>query len=103
MNKLKRKEFLRNVYFDWEGYISIEEIERDIEIAKKKGATHIEFDPYVDSFESAELNITAYTEREETDEEYLERVNRETERKKENKRLRKIQYEKLKKEFEEEP
>jgi len=62
--------------FDWEYAFDISEIKKDVEDAISKGATIIDFDLST-YYDSPTLNVRAYLEREETDEEFKIRTEKE--------------------------
>ena len=61
--------------FDWTCNVSIEQLKKDIEKLEQLGATHVD----IDSGDSIE--IEAYNERYETDEEFKMRIEKKTKRK----------------------
>lgn len=83
-------------YFDWIRNRSIEQIKKDIEELEKLGVTSIYF--WTEDVE-VEVNINAYIERMETDEEYEERIIQESELKEREKRNDLAQLERLKKKY----
>ncbi len=81
-------------YFDWRHNTPIEQIKKDIEELEKLGVTGIYIGADGDS-----VNIEAYIERMETDEEYEERIIQEWELKERQKRNDLAQLERLKKKY----
>ena len=65
------------IYFNFDNWkwnaISIEEIENDLKVLKELGATNIEFDSEI-KYGDLEFTIKAVKFREETNEEYNERI-----------------------------
>lgn len=67
---------------DWTYGIEIKRLREELDRLEKKGATHIEIKPY-SYYDSACVDIHAYANRIETDEEFKERIEKEQARKKE--------------------
>lgn len=83
---------------DWENNNSIAQIRADLDELEKLGATHITFDTYI-SYESANLEIKAYSVRLETDEEYKERIEAQNKKLEEIKQKELQQLQKLKEKY----
>ncbi len=81
-------------YFDWDYMTPIERIKKDIVELEKLGVTRIRF-----VADGDDVNINAYIERMETDEEYEERIIQESEMYERQKRNDLAQLERLKKKY----
>ncbi len=81
-------------YFDWSYMTPIERIKKDIVELEKLGVTRIRI-----VADGDDVNIKAYIERMETDEEYEERIIQESELKERQKRNDLAQLERLKKKY----
>lgn len=81
-------------YFDWDYMTPIERIKKDIVELEKLGVTWI----YIGA-DGDDVNINAYIERMETDEEYEERIIQESEMYERQKRNDLAQLERLKKKY----
>ena len=92
MDKIVRNfEIERNL--DWGYGIEIERLRGELDRLEKKGATHINIEPYSE-FDVAYSNISAYANRIETDEELKERIEKEKAR---QKAIEEMEIEQLKK------
>jgi len=78
MEKEVRK-FKLDYKLDWEYGIEIKKLREDLDAIEKLGATHLEIEPGV-SYDCPFVDIDAYAERIETDEEFKARINEETKR-----------------------
>ena len=91
--KVRRFEVLFN--FDWTYGVTIEKLRRDLDELEKLGVTEIEIKAD-NSYGCASIEIEAFTNRLETDEEFQERVDREDQHKEDIKRRELAELEKLK-------
>ena len=66
---------------DWTYGIEIKRLREELDRLEKKGATHIDIEPY-SNYDSAFVDISAYANRIETDEEFKERIEKEQARQK---------------------
>jgi len=64
---------------DWTYGIDISELREDLDRLEKLGATYIDIEPE-ESYGCAYVDIIAYAKREETDEEYIQRLENEQKR-----------------------
>jgi hypothetical protein len=69
------KTFKIDYSLDWTYGIEIKKIREDLDAIEKLGATHVDIELY-ESYGSAYVTINATSERIETDEECLERINK---------------------------
>lgn len=88
MEKIEKKIHIAEVT-DWEYGTEIETIRQDLDELQKMGATHIDIEA-LDYYGSPTLEINAYSQRLETDEEYNERLS-ELEARKRRAELREIE------------
>lgn len=79
MEKIIRN-FKVDYSLDWTYGIEISKLRADLNELEKLGATHVEIEPY-NSYDSAYVDIDAYANRLETDEECKERLEAEKEKK----------------------
>ena len=61
--------------FEWKYGVEISKLREDLDALEKLGATHVDIDAYV-SYDCAYMSFGGYVDREETDEEYLDRTNK---------------------------
>ena len=87
-----------NFNFDWTYGVSIDKLIDDLKELKKLGVTRLELEPY-ESYGCAGLEIEAFIERLETDEEVEKRIERKKEIDEHNKIVKQQQYERLKMEL----
>lgn len=98
MKKIIRK-FKIDYKLDWTYGIEINKLREDLDAIEKLGATHIEIEPGV-SFDCPFVDIDAYSERIESDEEYNARIDEETKRQEAIKRSELEILQKLKSKYE---
>jgi hypothetical protein len=60
-------------FSDWDGTISIQQLREELNELQQKGATHINIETEM-GYAYATLSITAHIEREETDQERVDRI-----------------------------
>lgn len=94
MEKKLIKEKL-NYNFDWTYGVAIDKLISDLITLKGLGVTEILIEAY-ESYGSAYVDIEAFIERLETDEEVNKRIQRKKEIEERNKRAKQEQYERLK-------
>lgn len=87
-----------NFNFDWTYGVSIDKLIEDLKELKNLGVTILQLEPY-ESYGSAGLDIEAFIERLETDEEVEKRIERKKEIEEHNKKVKQQQYERLKMEL----
>jgi hypothetical protein len=95
MNKKRLIKKEQMIYFEWDD-VSLEQIEYDIQKFKTHGVNHIE----IDHDEYRGMQFKCFINREESDEEFHERLNVENERKNLLKERDRLEYLRLKKIFE---
>lgn len=93
-----KREYITRLVLDWEGEKPIEDLLADLEVAKEYGATHVDFDLYVDRCQTAGLNISLIKQKEETKEKEKERLEYQKKVKEEKERQ---QYLRLKAKYDE--
>jgi len=84
---------------DWTYGIEIKKIREDLDAIEKLGATHVEIE-HGSNYDCSYVEIDAYAERIETDEEFNVRVAEDNRRREENRRKELEQLEKLKLKYE---
>ena len=84
-----------NYDFDWTYGVPIDKLIGDLNVLKGLGVTEIEIEPH-ESYGSAGVDISAFIERLETEEEVNKRIERKKEIEEHNKRVKQEQYERLK-------
>lgn len=94
-----RKEFKIDYMLDWEYSVNISEIKKDIEELEKLGATSINIQIEYD-YGEASLEIKAVSLRQETDEEYKQRIDAENENQKKIEKRELEQLNRLKEKYE---
>jgi hypothetical protein len=77
--KKKIRRFQIKFDFDWEYGVEISKIRKDLDALEKLGATHVDIETDVRN-DCAYMTFAGYVDREETEEEYLKRINLELER-----------------------
>ncbi len=97
MKKITRN-FKVNYNLDWTYGIEIARLREDLDELEKLGATHIEIEAY-NNYDCACVDIDAYANRLETDEEYTERINKENKRKEDIERRELEQLQKLQEKY----
>lgn len=83
------------VLFDWLSNTEISKIKKDLDALEKLGATHIEFEPLTE-YGISYLTVKAISRREETDEEFAQRIKATQEREEKLRRIELEQLERLK-------
>lgn len=83
---------------DWTNGIQIADLRNELCRLEKAGATHIEIEPY-NSYDCAYVDIIAYANREETDEECKQRLEKEQKHKDDIERMELEQLRKLKEKY----
>jgi hypothetical protein len=89
------KRFEVPFYFDWTYGVTIEKLRKDLDELERLGVKEIDIQAEENSG-SASVTIEAFIEREETDEEFNERVNKENKKQQEIKRQELLLLEQLK-------
>jgi len=95
MEKVNRRFNIVFNFENWEYGIEIKKMREDLDALEKLGATHIEIDSET-SYNCSYVSIEGYTNRDETDEEYNERIERVQAEKEEIKKNELEQLKKLK-------
>ena len=93
--KKRVKRFEVPFYFEWTYGVAIEKIRKDLDELEKLGVKEIDIETE-EGWDSTSVTITAFMEREETDEEFEKRVNEEKQRQEKIKRRELQQLEQLK-------
>ena len=101
LNKMEKqiKNFKVAYELDWEYEVSIEKLEEDIKLMKELGVTSVEIEAET-YYDSSYVKIQTYQRREETDEEFEQRVGAVKRREEEIKRRDLEQLERLKNKYE---
>jgi len=97
MEKIVRR-FKIDYSLDWTYGLEIKKLREDLEAIEKLGATHIEIEHGI-SYDCSYVEIDAYAERLETDEECKARIDEDNKRQQEIKRRELAQLEQLKSKY----
>ena len=93
------RNFKINYILDWTYGVEISKIRADLDAIEKLGATHVEIEHGI-SYDCSYVEIDAYANRIETDEEFNARIDKINKRQEEIKRRELEQLEKLKSKYE---
>ncbi len=97
MKQIRRFEI--DYHLEWEYGVTIKQIRYDLDQIERLGATHVDIEAET-HWDQSIVTIEAHAEREETDEEYKNRIRKEELKNKEIEKRERTQLKKLKEKYE---